>query len=148
MAKLTVDYSNIVKQLKPMHGTGQPPLMGVNCDKFQYLKDAHVPYSRLHDVGGWFGGNLFVDIPNVFRDFNADENDPANYDFTFTDILLKGLDDYDVKPIYRLGVTIENFFEIKVYRTNPPADFRFPLQHIRIDSSLAPVALAASIADG
>ena len=123
MAKLTVDYSNIVKQLKPIHGTGQPPLMGVNCDKFRYLKEAHVPYSRLHDVGGWFGGNLFVDIPNVFRDFNADENDPANYDFTFTDILLKGLADHDVKPIYRLGVTIENFFEIKVYRTNPPADF-------------------------
>ena len=123
MAKITVDYNRQTGLLKPMHGVGQPPMIGTNCSKFSYLKDAHIPYSRLHDVGGWFGGNLFVDIPNVFRDFNADENDPANYDFTFTDLLIRELYDYGCKPVYRLGVTIENFFEIKVYRTNPPEDF-------------------------
>ncbi len=123
MAKINVDFNKIIGQIKPMHAVGQPPLSGTNCSKFQYLKDAYIPFSRLHDVGGWFGGNLYVDVPNIFRDFSADENDPANYDFTFTDILIKGLYDYGCAPVYRLGVTIENFFEIKVYRTDPPEDF-------------------------
>lgn len=123
MARVIVNFNEVVKSLKPMHAVGQPPCLGMNYSMFKYLQDAHMPYSRLHDVGGWFGGNLYVDIPNVFKNFDADENDPANYDFTFTDILLKGLKDNGVEPIYRLGVTIENFFEIKVYRTNPPKDF-------------------------
>ena len=38
-----------------------------------------------------FEGGLYVDIPNVFRNFGVDENDPANYDFTFTDVIIKGL---------------------------------------------------------
>ena len=42
-----------------------------------YLKEAGIPYSRLHDVGGWLGGGLYVDIPNLFPDFDADENDPG-----------------------------------------------------------------------
>lgn len=123
MARITVDFEKNVHILKPMHGVGQPPMIGQNCSCFKYLKEAHIPYSRLHDVGGWFGGNLYVDIPNVFRDFDADENDAENYDFTFTDILLKNLYENDCEPMYRLGVTIENFFETKVYRTNPPKDF-------------------------
>ena len=66
----------------------------------QYLKDANIGYARLHDVGGGFGGNLYVDIPNIFRDFDADEFDPESYDFAFTDELLKGMAEYDIKPIY------------------------------------------------
>ena len=54
----------------------------------QVLTDAHIPYSRLHDVGGAFGSNRYVDIPNIFRNFDADGNDPASYDFAFTDELI------------------------------------------------------------
>ncbi len=89
----------------------------------QYLKDANIPYARLHDVGGAFGGNRYVDIPNIFRDFDADECDPANYDFAFTDALLAGMAEYDIKPVFRLGVTIENQFHIKAYRIHPPKDY-------------------------
>ena len=123
MARINVDYNSIVKPLKPMHAVGQPPLLGIDTKYFKYLSDAHIPYSRLHDVGSWFGRNLFVDVPNIFRDFDADENDPANYDFIFTDIIIKGLEKHGCKPVYRLGVTIENFYYVKVYRTNPPKDF-------------------------
>ncbi|MBQ8004574.1 MAG: hypothetical protein IJ299_05745 [Oscillospiraceae bacterium] len=123
MPAINVDFSKKIKPIKPMHAVGQPPIMGSNCKYFKYLSDAHIPYSRLHDVGGSFGGNIFVDVPNIFRDFDADENDEENYDFTFTDILIKALYDHGCKPVYRLGVTIENFFEIKVYRTNPPKDY-------------------------
>ena len=92
---------------------------------FRYLKEAGVPYVRLHDVGGMFGQNLWVDIPNIFRDFDADENDPKSYDFTYTDLYLKALVDNDVEPYFRLGVTIENYARSigKAYRIFPPKDF-------------------------
>lgn len=117
-----VNFDNTVNKIKPMHGVGQPPILGVNTDMFHYLKEANIPYSRLHDVGSWFGGNLFVDIPNVFRDFSADENNEASYDFAFTDIIIGDLIKSGCEPIYRLGVTIENFHKIRAYRIYPPAD--------------------------
>jgi len=111
-------------RIKPMHGVGQPPFYGLKCTYFHYLEEAGIPYSRLHDVGGWFGGNMYVDVPNIFRNFDADVNDPASYDFDFTDILIKGLYEYGVQPIYRLGITIENFAKIHAYRVYPPKDFQ------------------------
>ena len=123
MEKITVDFGKIKGTIKAMHAVGQPPLAGINTDKFAYLKDAHIPFSRLHDVGGRFGGNVWVDIPNLFRDFDADETNPDNYDFAFTDILIKGLIENNCAPIFRLGVTIENFHYIRAYRIFPPKDF-------------------------
>lgn len=122
MANIKIDFNNIKGKMKPVHGVGQPPFVGIDFSMVKYLKDAGIPYSRLHDVGGWFGGNMWVDIPNIFRDFNADPYDPASYDFTFTDILINALVENDVEPFFRLGVTIENFSEIKAYRIYPPAD--------------------------
>lgn len=124
MVEINVNFDKVIGKIKAMHGVGQPPLSGTNTDYFRYLKEANIPYSRLHDVGGWFGGNMWVDIPNIFRDFDADVNDPNSYDFTFTDILIKGLYDNNCQPIYRLGVTIENFHEIKSYRIFPPKDMK------------------------
>ncbi|MBQ0101978.1 MAG: hypothetical protein KBT31_04195 [Firmicutes bacterium] len=115
--------------IKPMHGVGQPPFVGINFSYVKYLKDAGIPFSRLHDVGGWYGANMYVDIPNLFRDFSADPSDPESYDFAFTDILMKALDDNGVEPFFRLGVTIENNVEIRQYRLDPPAD---PLKWAKI----------------
>jgi len=125
MANLCFDSTKIVKKMKPMHGGGQPPICGgKGLDQyFHYLTEAGIPFSRLHDVGGAFGGKRYVDVPNIFRNFDADENDPANYDFTFTDVLIKGLIDAGVEPYYRLGITIENQAFIKSYYTAPPKDY-------------------------
>ena len=90
-ANISVNFNEIVSTFKPMHGIGQPPMTGLSNSLFYYLKRAGMPYSRLHDVGGWMGGGLYVDIPNLFRNFDADENDPANYDFEYTDKLMEGL---------------------------------------------------------
>ena len=128
MAKINVDFNQITGKIKALHATGQPPLKGgfnkLDFSHFEYLKDANIPYSRLHDVGGPYGCNRYVDIPNIFRDFDADVNDPSSYDFTFTDELIKGLYLYNIEPIYRLGVTIENQQHIKAYRINPPKDYK------------------------
>lgn len=124
---INVRFDQITGKIKPMHAVGQPPFKGgfasIDFSPIQILKDAHIPYSRLHDVGGAFGSNRYVDIPNIFCDFEADENDPASYDFAFTDALLKGMSDYGVEPYFRLGVTIENQCIIKAYRIHPPKDY-------------------------
>ena len=123
-AELKVDFSKITGRIKPMHGVGQPPMIGLNSDYMHYLAEAHIPYSRLHDVGGLFGGAMFVDIPNIFRNFDADEYNPENYDFAFTDGLIKAIFDAGCQPIYRLGVTIENYANVKAYHIYPPKDYK------------------------
>ena len=120
--KLSIDFDATLGPIKPMHAVGSPPVVGANVSFFHYLKEANIPYSRLHDVGGAFSSNLYVDIPNIFRDFNADENDPASYDFAFTDYLLKNLLDNNCQPYFRLGVSIENHHYIKSFRIDPPSD--------------------------
>ena len=126
---VSIDFAKSDGPVKPVHSTGQGPLLrgqAPDFSMFRYLKEAGVPYARLHDVGGMFGGGLFVDIPNIFRDFDADENDPASYDFTFTDLYLKALVENGVEPYFRLGVTIENYARSigKPYRIFPPKDFK------------------------
>lgn len=118
-----VDFSHALGPIKPLHGVGQPPAAGSDFSLFHYLTEAGVPYSRLHDVGGMYGGGRWVDIPNLFRNFDADPEDPASYDFTFTDLLITALMEAKVEPYFRLGVTIENDSPIKAYYIYPPADF-------------------------
>ena len=67
---MNLKYDFTVKSgtIKPMHGIGQPPFVGVSDSLFHYISDAGMPYSRLHDVGGAYGGNRYVDIHNIFRE--------------------------------------------------------------------------------
>lgn len=127
MATISVDFHRIIGNIKPMHAGGQPPFgcgfLSFDFSPLRHIQSAGMPYLRLHDVEGYYGGNRFVDIPNLFRDFDADETDPASYDFTFTDVLLEAMASYGLKPIFRLGVTIENQAHIKAYRIHPPKDY-------------------------
>ncbi len=123
MTKIKADFTKITGKIKPMHGVGQPPMNFGSEELFHYLKEAGIPYSRLHDVGGWLGGGLYADIPNLFPDFDADETDPANYTFEFTDMLIGYLMKADCEPFFRLGVTIENRWDLRSYRVFPPKDF-------------------------
>jgi hypothetical protein len=125
MATVKINPKNQIGKIKPMHAIGQPPTGGLGKNisgYYHYITEIGSPYSRLHDVTGVFGGGKYVDVPNIFRDFDADVDDPASYDFTFTDALITALIENGIEPYYRLGVTIENNAEIKVYRINPPKD--------------------------
>ena len=78
MATIKIDTSKVIGKIKPMHAVGQPPTAGLGkniSSHYHYLTEIGAPYSRLHDVGGVFGGGKFVDIPNIFRNFDADEFD-------------------------------------------------------------------------
>ena len=129
-----IDFTKNRGTIKPLHGVGQPPFTGGRgYSMLHYLTEAGIPFSRLHDVGGAYGGGRFVDIPNLFRNFDADPEDPASYDFTFTDLLITALMDAKVEPFFRLGVTIENDAVVKSYRIDPPKDhlvylLQFPLE--------------------
>ena len=124
--KLRFDFTKTTGKIKPMHGVGQPPADicddGIEHSLFHYLTEANIPYCRMHDTCGSYGANVFVDVPNLFRDFDADENDPASYDFAFTDALFEKMVEAKLEPYFRLGVTIENAHMIKSYRIFPPKD--------------------------
>ncbi len=122
--KISIDPAVATGPVKPVNGVGQPPIISaVNYPMFRFLREAGIPFSRLHDVGGMFGKGVFADIPNLFRDFDADETDPANYDFAFTDLLVDALVAEGVEPFFRLGTTIENYAPVRRYRIDPPRDF-------------------------
>ena len=72
MSCITVDFDNHIGKIKPFHGINNVPIVGSNTKLYHYLSDAGIPFSRLHDTGGVLGGARFVDIENVFRDFDAD----------------------------------------------------------------------------
>ena len=60
-------------------------------------------------------------MPNIFRDFDADENDPANYDFHYSDEYITAIIESGANVVYRLGITIE--WGSKKYTSIPPKDF-------------------------
>lgn len=122
MANIKINFSEETGEIKPIHGVGQPPFIGTDYSKFSFLREANIPFSRLHDVEYPYGGNRYVDIPNLFRDFSADPHDPESYDFAFTDKLISALMENGVEPFFRLGVTIENDAATKAYRIFPPKD--------------------------
>lgn len=121
MNLVKVDFSKPTGVVKPLHGINNSPV--VYNGELPELRDAGIPFVRLHDSGGMFGETYLVDVPNIFPDFEADAEDPASYDFAFTDAYLKSLTASGMKIFYRLGVTIENNFRIKAYRIHPPKDF-------------------------
>lgn len=107
-------------------------LHGVNCAPYaphweteqpevkRIFGYARVPRSRLHDACGIYGGCYFVDVPNIFRDFDADPTDPASYEFHYTDEYIATLIQNGAQVVYRLGVTIE--WGTKKYTCYPPID--------------------------
>jgi hypothetical protein len=119
---VSVDPGHIIGEIKPLHGVNNAPYYFGGTDNIRFLKEANIPFSRLHDTCGPYGGNRFVDVANIFRDFDADETLPENYDFAATDHLVLGLHQYGVEAFYRLGCTIENDPYGVAFRIFPPAD--------------------------
>lgn len=116
----SVDLSRSQGPVKPLHGVNDAPYR-LNGRQGEFAA-AGIPYVRTHDIKSPGVGRI-VDIPDVFPDFDADEDDPASYDFAFTDAWLKPLVEAGCRPFYRLGVTIENNWKIKAYHIHPPKDY-------------------------
>lgn len=91
MSELKVKFHNITGPVKTMHSVGQPPWFGIGGQYLHYLTEANIPYSRLHDISGVYGCSVYVYIPYIFRDFDADADNSESYDFAFTESLFQTL---------------------------------------------------------
>lgn len=123
LGDVMVDFDRETGVVKEVHGVNNAPVR-VWADQRQWeFAEAGIPFVRTHDTAGRYGGSHFIDIPNVFPNFDADENDPASYDFVLTDAFLKPVVASGASVYYRLGVTIETYHKIKSYNISPPKDF-------------------------
>ena len=126
-AFVTVDVTNVVGAVKPMHAVNNGPTVkkpggDQKCGNFEDYKAARIPFARTHDsINGVAGGAYACDISAVFPDFDADETDPKNYDFVFTDHYLDNIRRAGTEVFFRLGQTIEH--GPKKYGVLPPKDY-------------------------
>ena len=120
-----VDFSQITGKMKRMHAVNNGPTISARGGRgnMDLYTDAGIPCCRNHDASfaPRYGGTHAHDVLNIFTDWDADENDPASYDFVLTDKTVREIYACGSTMLYRLGSKIEH--EIKKYQTYPPKDF-------------------------
>ena len=85
-----IEWNSAVGPVKPVNGVGQPPMLGLPRKAYMmhYLKEAGIPYSRLHDVPPEECGGLYIAAAKdsegraAIMVANCDENPkPLNVNF-------------------------------------------------------------------
>ena len=127
MTKIAVDFTKTQGKIKPMNAVNNGPTSpGIRKDytSFDAYKALNIPYARNHDASFFNGygtaGEHVVDVHRIFKNFDADENDPASYFFEPTDHYIKTTLDAGTETFYRLGASIEHGYK---YGTRVPPDF-------------------------
>ncbi len=125
MLEFTLDLNKSAGKIKPMNAVNNgPETKGVRdtYTNFDSYTEARIPYARNHDASFYsgYGGEHTVDVHRIFRDFDADENDPENYIFEPTDKYTASIISTGTKVFYRLGASIEHGYK---YGTRVPKDF-------------------------
>ena len=124
MKTLTLDFNNIGGKIKPMNAVNNGPAGSKvrATSGFGAYKAARIPFARNHDASFYssYGGEHTVDVHRIFKNWDADENDPASYVFGPTDQYTLDIIEVGTKPFYRLGASIEHGYK---YGTYPPKDY-------------------------
>lgn len=125
MENILFDFSKTSGNIKPMNAVNNGPTNpGVRKQRTNYdsYKAARIPFARNHDASFYvpYGGEHIVDVHRIFKNFDADETDPASYIFEPTDEYLANIISTGTKVFYRLGAAIEHNYK---YGTRPPKDF-------------------------
>ncbi len=102
--KASIDFEKKIRPIGKLNGTNNGPIHTYTDNTEQY-KDMGVEFVRFHETHS--PNTKCVEIPFIFRDFDADENDPANYYFGETDAVIKGAVDAGIEIMYRLGMGTE-----------------------------------------
>ena len=120
---IKADFASVTGRIKPMHSVNNGPAAVRGSSNAGYFTDAAIPFARTHDANfaPQYGAPHTVDIISIFPDFDADENDPASYDFHLTDEYMEKIMATGTQVFYRLGNKIEH--ESKRYGALPPKDF-------------------------
>ena len=122
---VSFDFSVRKGVIKPMNAVNNGPT-GSAVRKvggtFAAYEAAAFPYARTHDsaFSSSYGGEFTVDVHRIFRDFDADENDPASYSFKSTDAYMERIVAAGTEIFYRLGASIEHGEKRGTY---PPKDY-------------------------
>ncbi len=129
MSIVTINNNKVLGRIKPVHSamgfitTTVRSEIKWNFNVLSHINEIGMPYARLNGVGGRYGTTIFIDIPNIFRNFDADEFAEESYDFAFTDWIIWESQLRGVKPIFRLGVCKEPDHWLKYYHIAPPKDY-------------------------
>lgn len=126
MSTIKVDFGKKMGPMKIMHSVNNGPSGSKerNCmSNFETYKALEIPYARNHDASFChdYGLDHTVDVERIFRNWDADVNDPAAYDFEMTDKYIADTESVGTKTFYRLGARIEH---VKQFYTFPPKDYQ------------------------
>lgn len=126
MAPVTVTWNTGKKigRIRKLNGGNLAPyianeMAGWNIRKS--FRELNLAFARLHDAPLTNPGCRLVDISHIFPLFHLDENDPRNYDFSYTDDYIRNcIEDSDTPVFYRLGESIDH--TVNKYKITPPSD--------------------------
>ena len=104
MIRLTADFSKPVRPMGKQNGTNNGPLH-THYDETEAFLDMGVDFVRFHETHSPLAN--CVEVPYIFRDFDADENDPANYFFAETDAVIAAAVKMNCEIMYRFGMGTE-----------------------------------------
>lgn len=105
---VTVDFSSVTGQIRPLHGMCNGPLTP-GADLSTLFDGMGVPCVRFADTGGRTSG-LYVDVSHVFPNPDADEYDPRSYRFGPTDTVVLAAAKSGAQVIYRLGESNDGWY--------------------------------------
>ncbi len=133
-----VSPSREVGPIKPMNAANNGPNFvydgeGWHDGRFDDYRALNVPMVRTHDSRAMVSPpGRINDLALVFPNFDADENDPRNYDFDLTDLNLNTIRLAGAEIMYCLGSSCDGIF--KNYGTDePPKD---PAKWARIAANI------------
>lgn len=121
--KIFLKSAETAGKIKKLNGGNlAPPLYAekAGCNIRRSFAELNMPLTRLHDAPLENPGMRLVDVPQIFANFHADENDPRNYYFDQTDDYIRNCIEGGTGICYRLGVSIEH--GVRKYFTAPPSD--------------------------
>lgn len=103
---VSVDFSQVIGRIKPLNDLHSAPLCARGAvDLSEHYRALGVNNIRLHDAPWTF--DCVQDINYVFPRFDADPEDPANYDFFQTDHYVRSAVNLGANVIFRLGYSAE-----------------------------------------
>lgn len=102
---VTVDPCKILRPVGKLNGMNNGPIH-LFTDRTKEYKEMGADFVRFHETHSF--NTKCIEVPFIFRDFSADENDPANYYFGETDAVIKGAVDAGIEIMYRLGMGTES----------------------------------------
>lgn len=124
MTELKFDLLNIYGKIKVINAVNNGPAGAKvrGTGNYETYEALEIPYARNHDAAFYsgYGGEHTVDVHRIFKNFDADENDPASYVFAPTDTYIANTEAVGTKTFYRLGAAIEHDYKVGTY---PPKDF-------------------------